>query len=275
MQPTLTPVTSDGVTFLTDVTLLAETGIRVAFTQRHGGVSRAPYATLNLGAYVGDDPAHVAANRRRACRALGLEETACTRLNSAQQVHGTTVAHAVCEAHEFPATDALVTDQADLSLLLCFADCVPVIVVDPQVPAIGVIHSGWRGTLDEITAVTLDEMVRTLGAEPARMYAYIGPYIKEPNFAVSVEIAERFFARFDSTALPSPYNKSATERINLNLGACVSETLVKAGVRPCDIFESPIDTTTQTRDFFSYRAEAQVTGRFGALGCLHSSSSRS
>jgi len=268
-KPTLDKVVQDSVVFLTDTTLFSLAGIRIAFSYRHGGVSPAPYASLNLGAYVGDDDENVAINRARFLRACGLPDLAHRMLNSARQVHGTHIEHAVPQTKEWPDTDALMTNQTHYPLLLCFADCVPIIVVSVWPQVVAVIHSGWRGTLDGISAVAIDEMRRTYDLDHARLFAYIGPHIGPESFSVSAETAEHFFDRFDNADCIKPYNKSgADDRINLDLGACVTETLVRAGVQPCNIIESPIDTVSATRDLFSYRAENQVTGRFGALGCI-------
>jgi len=270
MQPTLSLVTDHGVTFLTDVTLFAQTGIRVAFSQRHGGVSAAPYATLNVGSHVGDDLDAVLENRSRLCRALGLSEAARRTLNTAQQVHGTAVACALNSAYEFSGTDALVTDREDVGLLLCFADCVPIIVVDPTSRVVGVIHSGWRGTLDGIAAVTIEAMLRTFDVEPSRLLAYIGPFIGLQSFTITSEVARRFFDRFDMIPHHG-YQESTGGSVNLDLGIIVEETLARMGVRTCNIINSHIDTVSASTDYFSYRADDCVTGRFGALGCLCSS----
>lgn len=267
MKPTLTKVTTDGVTFFTDVALFASTGIRVAFSARHGGISPRPYATLNLGNHVADDLGNVAINRQRLCSALALSDVARGRLNSAQQVHGVHVEHALDQVHEFPDTDALVTDRTDIPLLLCFADCVPIIVVDPATPAIGVIHSGWRGTLDRIACHAVKELQEAYHSEPGDLIAYIGPYIGLHNFTIGNDIGLQFAAIFD-TINPRNIITTTEESVNLDLGTVIEETLVETGVRACNIHNMHIDTVRHVDDFFSYRAEDQVTGRFGALGCI-------
>ncbi|MCL2818795.1 MAG: peptidoglycan editing factor PgeF, partial [Actinomycetia bacterium] len=226
-----------------------------------------PYESLNLGAYVGDDPTNVATNRLRILRALDLDENARLRLNSAAQVHGVALQTALDYAFEFSETDALMTDRAAIPLLLCFADCVPIIVVDPLRHAIAVIHSGWRGALRKIAALSIAEMQKTYGSDPAELFAYIGPFIGPQNFEVAAEVASQFLEIFDTISNGDRYTES-TGSITIDLGMVVEETLVEMGVRACNIYNMHIDTVTHTGDFFSYRAEDQVTGRFGALGCI-------
>jgi len=270
MTPSLAPVTFDGVTFLADVALFSQTGIRIAFSQRHGGVSDPPFTSLNLGAHTGDNLEHVEENRQRFYRAVGLSDNAASRVNSAGQVHGICVQEAGEVACELPGTDALVTAQEDAALLLCFADCVPIIVVEPHARAISVIHSGWRGTLGEIAKESVQKLQQLYSADPSQMLVYIGPYIGLQKFTISHEIGEQFFNKFD-TFSHSTYCVNEDESVNLDLGIAVAETVVKMGVRACNIVNSHIDTVSSVGDFFSYRAEDRLTGRHGALACICSS----
>ncbi|MCL2024522.1 MAG: polyphenol oxidase family protein [Coriobacteriia bacterium] len=271
MQPTLTEQTVDGVTFLTDAALFDEAGIRVAFTQRHGGVSESPYATLNLSTYVGDDVDHVAQNRERICRVLGLNENAIWTLNTANQIHGAHVAVAVDGAYEHPMTDALITAHTDTPLLLCFADCVPIILVDRTRDALAVVHAGWRGTLEKIAARTIIALTETYGCDPADLIAYIGPYIGLQHFTVNHEIGAQFSATFGTLIAGETYIESDDE-VRLDLGVAIEETLVGAGVVACNIINPKIDTMAHagapTGAWFSYRAENGTTGRHGALACV-------
>jgi YfiH family protein len=265
--PTLENVTNDGVTSLSDVTLFADTGIRIAFAMRHGGVSRSPFETLNVGAYVGDDPDDVATNRRLMGESLGLDAHALRRLNTAHQVHGIHIEQALARPHEFASTDALITDLPDIPLLLCFADCVPIILVEPDRRIVAVVHAGWRGTLDCIAAHVVERLTETYGVDPCGLLAYIGPHIGLQNFTIESDVARRFFGRFD-ICKQRGYHETKDGRVNLDLGLLVEETLAKVGVPRCNIIDAKIDTVTHTDDFFSYRAQHQVTGRFGALACI-------
>jgi len=271
MTPSLTLAHSNSVTFLTDVALFAETGIRIAFSQRHGGSSIAPYSSLNLGAYVGDDPDCVKRNRQTFCVAAGLGEEACQRINSAEQVHGIRIAEALSTAHESPETDALITNRENTPLLLCFADCVPLILVAPDVRALSVVHAGWRGALAGIAPEAVARLQDSYGADPVKMYGYIGPYIGLQNFTIANEIAAQFYDKSD-TFKHGSYVENEDGSVNLDVGEYVQETLERTGVRACNIVSSHIDTVSHVSDYFSYRKEHRVTGRHGALGCLLSSS---
>ena len=267
MQPTLTPQTIDSVTFLTDVALFASAGIRIAFTQRHGGVSEAPYASLNLGAHVGDDTDSVAQNRERVCMALGFDEDAPWHLNSAEQTHGTNVAVAASNAYEHADTDAIVTADAGTPLLLCFADCVPIILVDPHHKAVAVVHSGWRGTLDKIVAKAVETLAENYGTDPADILAYIGPYIGLESFEISSEIGLQFRSVFTTLTAGDTYIENGASA-RLDLGVAVQHSLTEAGVAECSIVNPRIDTVTHTGEWFSYRAENSLTGRHGALAYI-------
>lgn len=270
-SPDLTRVRRDGVTYYTDSNLYDTHHIRIAFSERHGGASQAPYESLNLGAYVGDMTNLVSENRQILMSSLGLDTQSSDRLVSAQQVHG--VHAAVISADrgdgplEIPETDALITDQVDTPLLLCFADCVPIILVDTVRRAVGVVHSGWRGTLDEIVAHTVGQMVESYQTNPNDLYAYIGPYIGPNNFEVNAEVSSQFFNKFDTfvkTFSPS----ESVESVHLDLAVAVSESLERSGVLPCNIVSLTMCTVENVDRFFSYRAEGGITGRHGALACL-------
>ena len=166
---------------------MTETGARVrrAVTSRAGGVSKAPYDTFNLGDHVGDDPAAVAANRERLARDLGL---APDRLVWMEQIHSRTVA--VVDgpvAEPIPATDALVTDQPDLALVVMTADCVPVLLSDDEAGVIAAVHAGRIGARIGIVPATLEKMVE-LGARPERIGALLGPAASGENYEVPPEM---------------------------------------------------------------------------------------
>lgn len=271
LSPDLTRVESAGVAYYTDHKLRNDHGILVAFSERHGGVSQAPYASLNMGAYVGDAPDHVVENRLTFLDALHLNEQTAERLVSAQQVHGvhTEAINSNREAGplEIPNTDALITDQINTPLLLCFADCVPITLVDTVRRSVGVVHSGWRGTLDEIVAHSIAAMVENYHTNPCDIYAYIGPYIGPNHFEVDGAVGSQFFNKFD-TFVKTFSPPESVESVHLDLAVAVSESLERSGVLPCNIVSLTMCTVENVDRFFSYRAEDGITGRHGALACL-------
>lgn len=271
--PALTRCVDEGVAYYTDEILFSRFGIRVGFTERWGGISYEPYASLNLATHVGDDFSAVSTNRTMALRALHIPKHAIERLVYASQVHDIRVANIRCDedlsSDPLPDTDALATNLEDTPLLLCFADCVPIILVSPNEKVISVVHSGWRGTLDEIAYVAAKNMIETYSCNPAEIVAYIGPYIGPENFEVSAEIGSQFadkFGTFDEAFQRTKFGSGTAVRFDLS--RAVTESLLKAGVNPCNIANLGMCTVEHVDRFFSYRAENGVTGRIGAIACI-------
>lgn len=215
-------------------------------TERGGGVSPAPFATLNLGSKVGDDPANVAENERRVLRALGLATPA-----RADLVHGTRVA-VVETAGRVAATDALVTRQRGLPLALTVADCFPLAIVAGPWRALA--HCGWRGVAGGIVEATLSTL-RAEGAPLEAARAWIGPGIGVCCFEVGPEVASAFAAPF-VRATPGC-------RPHLDLGSDIAERLRRAGVADRAILRAALCTSCRTDVCFSHRAEGP-TGRMSA-----------
>lgn len=251
-----------GVALVGDV----EGPVSFGFTERTGGVSRAPFASLNLGAHVDDDPAAVAENRRRVLVALGAESLS-DRLVVPNQVHGD---HVVTIADGSPAAleaaraeaaagaDAVVCTAPDVPVLLCFADCVPCILVAPQ--AFAVVHSGWKGTFAGIAGKAARVLMERAGCAPSGIAAYIGPHILGDEYEVSDELMERFRTRFPGVAV-------GKGRL-LDLSECIRFSLVEAGLSPDAIFDPQLSTMRENDRFYSYRAEHGRCGRHGAVAVL-------
>lgn len=267
--PSLTARRCGDVVLHVDEALLAQRGVVVAFSERTGGVSASPFESLNLGLHVGDDPACVEVNRRTVLECAGLPSDAYDRLVSAQQVHGTEVLF-VDDLASIPAepalgTDALATSAHSIPLLLCFADCVPVVLVAPGPhPAVAVVHSGWRGTLADITGKTLAEMCGRYGVAPSDVVAYIGPYIGPGNFEVGPDVWGMFEANFGKL---TPMF-TADGAVRFDLADAVRESLTTLGVLGCNIATLGVCTVDSVDRFFSYRAESGTTGRLCALACI-------
>ena len=190
--PSLSRYVESGVTLLGDTR--RPNGVTFAFTERTGGVSSAPYASLNLGSHCGDDPACVAENRARALAALGASAIA-DRLVEPRQVHGDEVVvvdsaspAALEQARELAqaGADAIVCTAPGVPVLLCFADCVPIVLTAPG--GFAVVHSGWRGTLARIGAKALSVLCERAGCVPADVTAYVGPHVSGNDYEVSPEL---------------------------------------------------------------------------------------
>jgi hypothetical protein len=269
-MPKLEPRTNEGITVFTDDALRSDCGVLVAFACRTGGHSLPPYTGLNLAGHVGDVPEVVDANRSALLDSLGIGHVR-ERLTTAEQVHGAQVAvvgddragsgafvgHP--ERGPIPGTDGLLTVQAEVPLLLCFADCVPVVLVatGPR-RGVAVVHAGWRGALAGIAGRGAVALAAAAGCTPADLTAYVGPHIGPCHYQVDETLLSQFVHTFGTIA-------AAQGR--LDLGAVVSESLNGVGVPPSSQCRVGLCTAERTDAFFSYRAEG-LTGRHGAVACI-------
>lgn len=225
-------------------------GAHFAFTDRWGGVSAVPYDSLNLGGAVGDDPAAVAANRERAARELGRDPGRVVWMN---QVHGRDVAVVDGPWGDGPApdVDALVTTRADLTLGVLTADCVPVLLADPFAGVAAAAHAGRPGMTAGIATAVVETMI-TLGADPERTTALLGPSVCGKCYEVPAEMRDAV-----ASAEPAAYAETSWGTPALDVAAGVRAQLLRAGVRAV---EGPAVCTLESADHFSYRRD-KATGR--------------
>ncbi len=259
----------DGVCYLT-IDSFSRTGLVAhAFTTRRGGVSKGPYAGLNLSFRVGDRPESVLINRLSVCRALGAEPAG---LVAAGQVHGDAVAlvtakdrgKGAAEAESaLPATDALITNEPGVLLSSYHADCVSVFLLDPVQKAIGVAHAGWKGTALKIAAKTVEAMQQSFGTRPRDCLAGIGPAIGPCCY----EVDEPVFSRFQSVFpdWPALFVPAAPGRWYLNLWEANRRALLEAGLQEENVAVANLCTSCRPELFFSHRASGGKTGRMAAL----------
>ena len=268
-QPKLERCEVGGIAFWTDTALVRDLGVRVAFSERCGGTSVAPYASLNLAAHVDDAPQAVDANRSALLGALGLGELRA-RLTMAEQTHGEAIvvvddsnagsgAYAASGRAPLPATDALLTTLRGTPLALCFADCVPIVLVAPG-PGVAVVHAGWKGALASLPGQAVARLAETAGCGPQQIVAYMGAHVRDCHYAVDETILSQFVNTFGTFA--------RADSGGLDLDAIVSASLDLAGVAQCNIVRLGVCSAEATGRFYSYRAEAGVTGRHAALACI-------
>ncbi len=229
-------------------------GLIAAESTRHGGVSPAPFASLNLGINTDDTRANVDENRLRFFSAIGADGLGFA---SSYQVHGTAVLHAT-EAGRYDGYDALMTNQPGLLVGVTVADCVPVLIYDKVQRAVAAVHAGWRGTVGRIVQSTLANMQQQFGTRPADCLIYIGTCIDENSFEVGSDVA----GQFDSSLLQID---SQTGRTCANLKRANAELCLAMGVPASQIEVSPFSTVLHNQDYFSYRAEHGQTGRMLAV----------
>jgi YfiH family protein len=228
------------------------TKLIAAESTRHGGISPAPFTSLNLGINTTDDPENVLENRRRFFQALGVEAGE-EHFASSHQVHGTAILYAT-EAGRFDGYDALITDTPGLLIGVTVADCVPILVYDKANQAVAAVHAGWRGTSGGIVRKTLEAMQQQFGTTANQCYAYVGTCIDMTSFEVGPEVAEQFAPEFRQIDL-------ATQKDCVNLKAANRQQLVDWGIPANQVGVSPFSTVVNNGDYFSYRAEKGQTGR--------------
>lgn len=228
--------------------------ITAAFSTRHGGVSAAPYDTLNLGLTTGDTRANVEENRRRFCQQIDVDPSAIVQ---AEQVHGDTVrvvdAPPANSGVEPPACDGFATRVPGHLLTIAVADCAAVLIADAEADIVGICHSGWRGTVANIAARTV-EAITDLGGTAATMHAYVSPCISLDAFEVGEEVAGQFDAAY-------VHRRDNWVRPHIDLKAVLNDQLIAAGLPGDHIELSPYCTMDDNGDFFSYRAGKSTTGR--------------
>ena len=219
-------------------------GARVAFTDRHGGVSAPPYDTANLGLATGDDPSAVAENRRRAAHELGDTEQ---HWAWARQVHGGRVVPVDAPGGAGDA-DALVTTGTGVSLVVLVADCAPIALVAGD--AVAAVHCGWRGLTAGVIAAAV-QAVREADSSPVR--AVVGPCISPAHYEFGDAELEQVTQRIGSVVRA----RSAADTPALDLRAGVAAALAAAGV----VDRTDVDVCTyESPDHFSHRRDG-VTGR--------------
>ncbi|MCP1386712.1 peptidoglycan editing factor PgeF [Corynebacterium sp. TA-R-1] len=223
--------------------------VRMAFTTRAGGASASPYDSFNLGDHVGDNPEHVAANRARLARVLGLDPAQFVWM---EQLHTNTVTVVDGpQAEPVEATDAVVTTQVGLALTVLVADCVPVLLADHSAGVIAAAHAGRLGARNGIVRRTVETM-RELGASPANIQVLLGPAAAGASYEVPAEMAADV-----EKHLPGSRTRTAKGTTGLDIRAGLVRQLLSLGVTHVEA--DPRDTITDT-DFFSYRREG-TTGR--------------
>jgi hypothetical protein len=237
-------------------------GLRHGIFTRKGGQSAAPWASLNMGGNVGDDPAAVRRNHELMYAALNLNESrACT----VWQVHSADViiADRPVEGRRWLGlADGLVTDRADTPLTMRFADCTPLLFCDAVQGVIGIAHAGWRGTVLGVAANTALTMIESFGCKPANIQVGIGPSIGPQRYQVGEEVVAAVLGRFGTTdGLIVRDARDGTAY--LDLWAANRLDLERVGVEQIEV--AGMCTATLTDEFFSHRAEKGRTGRFGAV----------
>ena len=250
--------------------ILENTGIvEHCFTTRAGGVSEGIFDSLNLSFSRGDDESAVMENYDRLAAALDTrkEQFVCT-----DQTHTTNVirvgkedcGYGVTRQKPYTDVDGLVTDEPGVVLSTFFADCVPLYFVDTVNRAIGLSHSGWRGTVGRMGQRTLEKMATEFGTNPKDVVAAIGPSICQDCYEVSKDVAKEFIKEFSGHADEILINKG-NGKYQLDLWKTNEIVLIEAGVKKENIAVTNICTCCNPDLLFSHRASKGKRGNLGAF----------
>jgi polyphenol oxidase len=227
--------------------LLDLPGVRHAFFTRHGGVSQGVYASLNVGRGSSDAPADVVENRARAAGHFGLPPEA---LSTCYQVHSPTILVAeVSWGDERPRADGVASTTPGVLCGALAADCAPILLADAQARVVATAHAGWKGALAGVAEAAVAQM-QTLGADPSRIVAVVGPCIGQASYEVGLEFLESFVAAdpaYEAFFVPG---ESAEKRM-FDLPGFVLGRLRAAGVGTCEWIGH--DTCAEEDLFFSNR----------------------
>ena len=253
--------------------LLEETGIvEHCFTTRMGGVSQGIFESLNLSFTRGDDPEVVMENYRRVAQAMGRE---LSDIVTSDQTHTTNVRKVgradggcgVTKPREYTDMDGLITNEPGVVLATFYADCVPLYFVDPVHRAIGLSHSGWRGTVGRMGKKTLEAMHEAFGTMPEDVYAAVGPSICQDCYEISEDVAEYFYTEFQECGEEILLNKG-NGKYQLDLWKTNEIILLEAGILPEHLAVTNICTCCNDKLLFSHRASQGKRGNLGAFMCL-------
>ena len=221
------------------------------FFGRDGGVSKAPYGSLNTGPGSNDAPDAVAENRKRCAKALGV---APDRLVTAFQIHSAKALFVDAPWEGPPAeVDALVTTTPGLALGALAADCMPWLFADAQAGVVAAAHAGWRGALAGVLENTVALMAQH-GAAPDRIRAALGPCLRQPNFEVGTELEDAFLERHPESGRFFAPGESPEKR-QLDLAGFGAWRLAQCGVEEID--DTNACTLGAPSRYFSYRAAAR------------------
>lgn len=254
--------------------LLNQTGVALhGISTREGGVSEGIYRSMNLSFSRGDDPENVMENYRRIAKTIGVsvENIVCSAQTHTTKVMVVTKEDAgkgVTRDKDYTDVDGLITNVPGICLATFYADCVPLLFVDPVQKVVASSHSGWRGTVGKIGKVTVEKMTQEFGCRPEDIYAAIGPSICQDCYEVSEDVIEQFQANFDKEHWGKLFYKKENGKYQLNLWAANEQILLDSGITPDHIAVTNLCTCCNPDDMFSHRASEGKRGNLAAFIAL-------
>lgn len=240
----------------------ARVGVRACMTDRSGGVSAAPWDSMNLGSHVGDDPQAVASNRALLAQRLGAHPVFMA------QVHGSGVLEIRRDTPHDLQADACWTRQPGLACTVMVADCLPVLLCDEHGDWVAAAHAGWRGlagTGGHGVLEALWQQLLTQGADPRRTQAWLGPCIGPQAFEVGPEVRQAFVRT--GAAVEAHFRPSGQDRFLADLAGLARWRLQQLGIGQLhgNNSQPPWCTVTQASRFFSHRRDSRTLGSSGRM----------
>lgn len=265
---------ADGEVPYLEYPMLRDTGIvKHGFSTRLGGVSGGYYESLNLSFDRGDDPEAVRENFRRIGEAIGVQ---VEDMVMSKQTHTTNVrvvteedrGKGIVRDRDYTDVDGLITNVRGICLVTSYADCVPLYFVDPVRKAIGLSHSGWRGTAGKIGKKTVELMTESFGSDPADILACVGPSICSDCYEVSQDVIDKVKEAFDEALWDSLFYEKRNGKYQLDLWKTNEEVFQEAGILPEHIAVTNVCTRCNSRILYSHRVQGNKRGNLCAFLAL-------
>lgn len=266
-------VENEGVPFL-EFSLLKEMNcVHHGFSTRLGGVSTGIFNSMNLSFVRGDDEQLVQENYTRISRAIGVKKE---KMVCSKQTHTTNVlvvneehiGNGITRENELDDIDGMVTNIPGVCLSTFYADCVPLYFVDGAKNVIGLSHSGWKGTVGKMGAVTIQTMVEEYGCDPKDIRAAIGPSICQDCYEVSEDVIQEFQDAFNEEHWEHLFYKKENGKYQLNLWKANEIILLESGIMPEHMAITNVCTCCNPEVLFSHRASKGQRGNLGAFLAL-------
>lgn len=261
---------SGGVLYFTFLQLSRQKQFLHGFSSRLGGVSEGEFTSMNLSFTRGDVEQRVLENYRRIAAAIGFDEAriVCsdqTHTNCVREVTREDCGKGVFQKRDYTEVDGLITDVPGIVLTTFYADCVPLYFVDPGQKAIGLSHSGWRGTVSDIAGETVRAMQKRYGTNPADIRAAIGPSICQDCYEVSEDVISQFKEQYREELWSSLFYAKSNGKYQLNLWEACRQNMIDAGVLPSHIEVTDVCTCCNPQILFSHRASHGRRGNLAAF----------
>lgn len=269
-EPVLKLREKDGVCWLTYPALDAQKDFLHGFSTRLGGVSKDHLYSMNLSFSRGDKEENVRENFRRIASVIGFAEDQMVFSHQTHTANIRKVTKADCgkgynRARDYENIDGLITNEPEVVLTTFFADCVPVFLVDPVKKAIGLVHSGWRGTVAKISQEAIRCMQEEYGSKPDDILAAIGPSICQECYEVSEDVIEEFRQKFDRTYWQQLFYAKTDGKYQLNLWKANEIILREAGIQKEHISVTDLCTCCNPQILYSHRASHGKRGNLAAF----------